>query len=164
MGTFYGFGVDEFSSVTGDGAGPFDFSKAVYIDAGGFGSIPGVGLSYSSFGNGAFDTGAYDSYFGNYDQSAAQLAGIGLSLTSDLGGGGFTSYANYDFTPGQTSSSVFDYYGGVGYSPSVDYSGNGYVFGPFPAEWLVTLARSRGCQIPPGSSIYGSFSQEAKAI
>jgi hypothetical protein len=164
MGTMYGFGVDELSSMTGDSAGQFDFSNAVYIDAGEFGSIPGMGLSYSSFGNGAFDTGAYDSYFGRYDQSAAQMAGIGLSLTSDLGGGGFTSYADYDFTPGQTSNSVFDYYGGVGYAPSFDYSGNGYVFGPFPAEWLVTLAHSRVCQIPPGSSIYGSFSQGARAI
>lgn len=42
MGTFYGFGVDELSVVTGDGAGQFDFSNAVYVDAGGFGSIPGM--------------------------------------------------------------------------------------------------------------------------
>ncbi|MDX2263429.1 MAG: DUF4214 domain-containing protein [Hyphomicrobiales bacterium] len=150
-GTFYGFGVDsgslvnpgvsgvsaaEFSSLSGYyssvGLGdfstnPFDFSNATYIDAGEFSGVPGIGLSYPSLGyNGAYDTEAYD-FSGNFAQSASQLAGIGLSLTSDLGGGGFTSYADYDFTPGQTSNSVFDYFGGVGYSPSFDYSGNGYV-------------------------------------
>jgi len=133
IGTFYGFGVDDGSLVNsangqfgGSGSNPFDFSNATYVDAGEFSGVPGIGLSYPNFAyNGAFDTGPYD-FSNNFAQSASQLAGIGLSLTSDLGGGGYVSYADYGFTPGQTSNSVFDYYGGVGYSPSFDYSSNDY--------------------------------------
>ncbi|MBC7871695.1 MAG: hypothetical protein H7Y09_12705 [Chitinophagaceae bacterium] len=58
--------------------------------------------------------------------SASQLAGIGISLTSDLGEGGYASYGNFDFIPGQTTNSVFDYYGMSGYAPEFNYSGTDY--------------------------------------
>jgi len=138
MGTFYGFGVDELSSLidesTGSysnaGSNQFDFSNATFINAGEFSSgIPGIGLSYASGGfDRSFQTSSYDFYSDAdlYYESPSQLAGIGLSLTSDLGGGGYASGASFDFVPGQTTNSVFDNYGLWGYSPSFDYSGNGY--------------------------------------
>ena len=107
---------------------------------GGIGALPGAGLGYAGgwLVHTAIDS--YNYFFGTKDPfdwskvntldfgSASQLAGFGLSLTSGLGGGGYGSGAIYDFTPGQTTNSVFDFsaYDSPNYSPYYSYYGNGY--------------------------------------
>ena len=59
-------------------------------------------------------------------ESASQIAGIGWNIIGDTGSGGFTSAAVYDFTPGQTSNSIFDDSWLTSYTPTYDYGGNGY--------------------------------------
>jgi hypothetical protein len=108
--------------------------------------VPGLSLNYGSsygtlageaydpftvFGQGPAPSPAWTSpstsalSFGSFE-SAAQIAGIGFSLTSDIGSGGFASAATYAFTPGQTSNSIFDDSQLTDYSPTYNYSGNGY--------------------------------------
>ena len=60
--------------------------------------------------------------------SPSQMAGFGLSITPELGEGGYAAGAYYDYTPGQTSNPIFGYsaYDHPDYSPSYNYTGNGY--------------------------------------
>lgn len=145
IGTLYsdpntaGAGLDFSNGTTIDNFDPFAvFGQTAFGPSGAFGAnntfqsgaydlYPGTSFGGASGGNSDFQTGAFDLYPGaSFTESASQIAGIGLSLTSDLGSGGYASSAKYSFTPGQTTNSVFDYFGVSGYSPQFDYNGNDY--------------------------------------
>jgi len=134
----FDYGSDFIGGVPVDAFDPFGAFGQPYSgplngnDA--FELYPGMGSNISSL-NSSFKVASsgqilsdapYEYFGGSFSGSPSQLAGIGLSYTSDLGGGGYASGASFDFVPGQTTNSVFDNYGLWGYSPSFDYSGNGY--------------------------------------